>query len=50
MIRLRGRLVCISEGEAHAVRAHLPDHICIARAEPGCLTFGISPNYDPMVQ
>ena len=49
MIRLRGQLVCMSEAEADAVRLYLPDHLALTRAEPGCLTFDISPTDDPMV-
>ena len=49
MIRLRGQLICMTDGEADAVRAHLPEHLLQTRAEPGCLTFEVSPTDDPMV-
>jgi quinol monooxygenase YgiN len=49
MIRLRGQLICMTEDEAAAVRAHLDMHIRLTRAEAGCLTFDISPTDDPLV-
>ncbi len=49
MIRLRGQLICMTEDEAQAVRQHLPRHIALTRAEPGCLVFDVSPTDDPMV-
>ncbi len=49
MIRLRGQMICMNDDETAAVRAHLPDHLCLTQAEPGCLTFEISPTDDPMV-
>ena len=49
MIRLRGQLICMTEDEAQAVRLHLAAHLALSRAEPGCLTFDVSPGDDPMV-
>lgn len=49
MIRLRGQLICMTEDEAATVRRHLPEHIALTRAEPGCLTFDVSATDDPMV-
>jgi quinol monooxygenase YgiN len=49
MIRLRGHLVCATEDEVQAIRAHHQAHIALSRAEPGCLTFDITPTDDPMV-
>ena len=49
MIRLKGHLICMTEDEAHIVRAHLPEHIRLSRAEPGCLTFDVSETDDPMI-
>lgn len=31
------------------MRAHLAQHVSLSRAEPGCLTFDISPTDDPVV-
>lgn len=49
MVRLRGQLICISEAEVQALRQHLPEHIRLSRAEPGCLLFDVSETDDPMV-
>ena len=49
MITLAGFLVCTTEGEAACVRAHLPAHLALTRAEPGCLSFEVTPTADPLV-
>lgn len=49
MIRLRGHLICVTPDEAAAVQSHVDEHIRLTRAEPGCLTFEVSPTEDPMV-
>ena len=41
-VRLSGWLVCATEAEAEAVRAHLPDHLDLTRSEPGCLSFEVT--------
>ncbi|MFB9150516.1 putative quinol monooxygenase [Roseovarius ramblicola] len=41
VIRLTGTLTCARD-DAHAVRAALPDHIRLSRAEPGCLSFDVT--------
>lgn len=48
-VRLKGRLVCRSEAEVETVRAHLPDHIRLTRAEPGCLSFDVLASGDPLI-
>ncbi|EPX76202.1 putative quinol monooxygenase [Salipiger mucosus] len=40
-IRLRGTLTCPPE-DAPTLRAALPDHIRLTRAEPGCLRFDVT--------
>lgn len=40
---LTGRLICATEAEAAIVRAHLPRHIALSRAEPGNLRFNVDP-------
>ena len=40
-IRLRGTFTCPPERLA-AVRAALPDHVRLTRAEPGCLSFEVT--------
>lgn len=41
-VRLTGWLICASDAEAEAVRAHLPRHMALTRAEPGCLSFDVT--------
>ncbi|MBW6507454.1 MAG: antibiotic biosynthesis monooxygenase [Rhodobacteraceae bacterium] len=48
-LHLSGRLICASPAEAARVRAHLPEHIRLTRAEPGCVTFDVYPTEDPLV-
>ncbi|MFC7454296.1 putative quinol monooxygenase [Insolitispirillum peregrinum] len=31
------------------MRTHLPEHVRLTRAEPGCLSFTVSPSDDPLV-
>jgi quinol monooxygenase YgiN len=49
MILVAGILTCATEAEADTVRRHLPQHIALSLAEPGCLTFNIEPTADPLV-
>lgn len=49
MIRVRGQLICMTDTELAAVQTHLPDHLALTRAEPGCLTFDITQTDDPLV-
>ncbi|PLL13205.1 antibiotic biosynthesis monooxygenase [Tabrizicola sp. TH137] len=49
MIRLSGRLVCMSEAERAAVLEHRPAHVAATRAEAGCLSFSIDETDDPMI-
>lgn len=48
-IRLSGRLLCASPAEAGIVRAHLPEHVRLTRAEPGCLAFEVCETEDPLI-
>ncbi len=48
-IRLSGRLTCASAAEAAIVRDHLPEHVRLTRAEPGCLSFEVLPASEPLV-
>lgn len=42
-VHLTGRLICADAAQALAVATHLPDHIRLSRAEPGCLRFDVTP-------
>jgi quinol monooxygenase YgiN len=46
---LRGKLVCATDAEAALVRSHLPRHIELTRAEPGCISFEVRRIDDPLV-
>lgn len=48
-VTLSGELRCADEAEAARVRAHLPAHLALTRAEPGCLAFDVDPTDDPLV-
>lgn len=47
-IRLWGQLVCATEDEARRVRKHLPEHVRLTRAEPGCVAFEVVPTESPL--
>ncbi|WP_395540122.1 putative quinol monooxygenase [Neotabrizicola sp. sgz301269] len=49
MISLSGRLICATADEADLVRQHLPEHLWLTRAEPGCLSFSVTKTDDPLV-
>lgn len=46
---LEGYLRCRTPQQAARVRAHLPDHIRLTRAEAGCVSFNVVPTHDPLV-
>ena len=46
---LNGTLRCETEAQADRVRAALPEHIRLTRAEPGCLSFEVTPSADPRI-
>ena len=48
-VTLTGRLICTTEAEAAGVRAHLPEHIRLTSAEPGCLRFDVVQTDDPLL-
>ena len=49
MIRLTGTLICATLDDLVIVQTYLPDHICLSRAEPGCLSFDVTQSGDPLV-
>jgi quinol monooxygenase YgiN len=48
-VRLTGRLICATDDEAATVARHLPTHIALTRAEPGCESFEVSRSDEPRV-
>ena len=48
-VTLKGHLICATKAEADHVCAALAEHIRLTRAEPGCLSFEVTPTDDPLV-
>lgn len=48
-IQLTGNLICANEEQAAVVSTHLPRHIELTRAEPGCIRFDVTPTGDALV-
>ncbi|WP_345800905.1 antibiotic biosynthesis monooxygenase [Microbacterium sp. AZCO] len=48
-VRLHGSLVCADDAQADLVRANLAAHVALTRAEPGCLSFEVTPTQDGLV-
>lgn len=49
MVKLTGRLICSSIDHRQAIKAHLPEHVRLSRAEPGCIFFAVTPSADAAV-
>ena len=49
MIRLEGQLIAANPGEVALIRLHLPAHLTLTRAEPGCFSFDVTITPDPLV-
>ena len=48
-VELTGQLVCTSEQDARIVRHHLPEHVRLTLAEPGCISFTVAPTDNPLI-
>ena len=48
-VTVTGELVCNNRDEARLVAEYLPEHITSTRAEPGCISFKVTPTDDPLV-
>ncbi len=48
-VRLTGQLVCKDQDQARLVVEHLPLHLALTRAEPGCISFEVTPTSDPLM-
>jgi quinol monooxygenase YgiN len=46
---LSGQLVCHTQDQENTVRDHLPLHLALTRAEPGCRSFIVTATSDPLV-
>jgi quinol monooxygenase YgiN len=48
-VRLSGQLICANGDEAAVVARHVPVHIALTLAEPGCLSFTVVQTADPLI-
>lgn len=48
-VRLSGQLICRDVGEVAIVAQHLPEHVELTRAEPGCVMFEVRQTENPLV-
>ncbi|WP_194411018.1 putative quinol monooxygenase [Microbacterium cremeum] len=48
-VRLTGQLVCESSEQAELVVQHLPMHMALTRAEPGCISFEVHRTNDALI-
>jgi quinol monooxygenase YgiN/ribosomal protein S18 acetylase RimI-like enzyme len=46
---LSGQLVCHTQDQADTVRDHLPLHLALTRAEPGCRSFNVTTTSNPLM-
>ncbi|AXC50364.1 antibiotic biosynthesis monooxygenase [Paracoccus suum] len=42
-VHLNGLISCKTEAEAAVLREHLPAHLSLTLAEPGCVAFSVTP-------
>ncbi len=49
IVNLSGQLICTTLEQVETVHANLPTHIALSRAEPGCLSFDVTPTDDPLI-
>ena len=48
-VHLTGQLICATPTDVAIVETHLPEHVALTRAEPGCVSFEVTPTDDPLV-
>jgi hypothetical protein len=41
-IRLKGHVICADAADAALIAAHVPVHIALTLAEPGCVSFSVT--------
>ncbi len=49
IVRLSGQLLCATDDDVALVKAHLPRHIALTRANPTCLSFTVAQTDDPLI-
>jgi quinol monooxygenase YgiN len=48
-VYLTGQLVCRNNNDVAIVVQHLGRHVTLTRAEPGCVSFTVTPTSNPLV-
>lgn len=48
-VHLTGVLRCEAIEQSHRMAEHLPEHIALTRAEPGCISFEVTRTDDPLI-
>ena len=48
-VHLTGQLICATPTDVAIVETHLPEHVALTRAEPGCVSFAVTSTDDPLV-
>lgn len=48
-VSLTGQLICADDAQREIVAQHLPQHIELTRAEPGCILFTVEQTLNPLV-
>jgi quinol monooxygenase YgiN len=48
-IRLKGHVICADAADAALIAAHVPVHIALTLAEPGCVSFSVTRTGDPLI-
>jgi quinol monooxygenase YgiN len=49
IVRLQGQLICANAADAALVADHVPTHISLSLAEPGCLSFEVIKTDEPLI-
>ena len=49
IVRLTGHLVCATMEDTALVATHVPTHVALTLAEPGCLSFTVVQTADPLI-
>lgn len=48
-IHLQGRVICATATDSALVATHVPTHIALTLAEPGCIAFSVTQTADPLI-
>jgi quinol monooxygenase YgiN len=48
-VHLKGQVLCTNAADAALVAMHVPTHIALTLAEPGCLSFSVNQTDNPLI-